>query len=79
MAPALPQIRRETPRMSSQKRSKDPGKRFEMDKRSPHEAGFGCTPAGADRLHVAGAAISDRGERNTDTERRRKWQSYQSN
>jgi hypothetical protein len=45
---------------------------LKKDKRSPHEAGLGCTPAGANRLHVGGAAVSDHGESNTETERRRR-------
>jgi len=55
-----------------QNESKDPGNGLEMDKRSPHEAGSGRTPAGADRRHVGGAAINDHGEGNTATERRRR-------
>jgi hypothetical protein len=44
----------------------------DLVKKSRHEAGFGCTPAGADRLYVARAAIRDHGDRNTETGRRRK-------
>ena len=45
--------------------------RHEIVKRSPHGAGS-AAPAEADRLHVARAAISDHGERNNETERKRK-------
>jgi hypothetical protein len=57
--------RRDTQGTHPTKSPKTLGKGLEMDKRSPHAAGFGWLTRGADRLHGARAGIRHLGKADT--------------